>query len=119
MHTRRSFFQSMAASSALPAFAQKKDAAPTRPNVLLILADDLSDWMLGCYGNKEIHSPNIDLLARSGTRFQNSFVCTPICSPSRATFFTGRTPRQHGIHDFLTANPVEKPPQGQKDVPAA
>ena len=50
-----------------------------RPNILLILADDLADWMLGCYGNKEIRTPNIDLLARSGMRFQNSFVCTPIC----------------------------------------
>ena len=119
MRTRRLFFHSMAAAAALPAFAQRKGAAPQRPNILLILADDLADWMLGCYGNKEIRTPNIDLLARSGMRFQNSFVCTPICSPSRATWFTGRTPRQHGIHDFLTANPIEKPPQGQKDVPAS
>ncbi|HZO54238.1 MAG TPA: sulfatase-like hydrolase/transferase, partial [Bryobacteraceae bacterium] len=119
MRTRRLFFHSMAAAAALPAFAQRKGAAQQRPNILLILADDLADWMLGCYGNKEIRTPNIDLLARSGMRFQNSFVCTPICSPSRATWFTGRTPRQHGIHDFLTANPIEKPPQGQKDVPAS
>jgi arylsulfatase A-like enzyme len=75
--------------------------------------------MLGCYGNKEIRTPNIDLLARSGIRFQNAFVATPICSPSRATLFTGRVPRQHGIHDFLTGTPIENPPQGQKAAPAS
>src|SRR5262245_28350375 len=85
-----------------PLAAQRRSPEPERPNVLLILADDLAAWMLGCYGNKEIRTPNIDLLARGGTRFQNNFVCTPICSASRATLFTGRVPRQHGIHDFLT-----------------
>lgn len=90
-----------------------------RPNVLLIIADDLAAWMTGCYGNKEIRTPNIDLLARSGMRFTNSFVCTPMCSPSRATLFTGRTPRQHGIYDFLNSHPVENPPQGQLEPPAS
>jgi arylsulfatase A-like enzyme len=103
-------------AAARAALAQKKPAA-ARPNILLILADDLAAWMLGCYGNKEIRTPNIDLLARAGTRFLNSFVCTPICSASRATLFTGRVPRQHGIHDFLTANPVASPPQGQEAPP--
>jgi arylsulfatase A-like enzyme len=50
-------------------------------------------------------------------RFINNFCCTPICSASRATLFTGRTPMQHGIHDFLTEKPVEKPPQGQAAPP--
>ncbi len=110
--SRRHFF--MTAGAGL--LARPAQAAP-RPNVLLILADDLASWMLGCYGNREIRTPNIDLLARSGTRFQNSFVCTPICSASRATLFTGRVPRQHGIHDFLTDKPAERPPQGQAAPP--
>ncbi|MCC7236147.1 MAG: sulfatase-like hydrolase/transferase [Bryobacterales bacterium] len=117
MLNRRSFLQSAALTASAPALAQRKEAPSARPNIVLILADDLADWMLGCYGNREIRTPNIDLLARSGTRFQNSFVCTPISSPSRATLFTGRTPSQHGIQDFLTARPVEQPPQGQRDVP--
>ena len=108
---------------AAPLAAQRrKTAAPAaaqRPNILLILADDLAAWMVGCYGNKEIRTPNIDRLARSGTRFANHFVATPICSASRATLFTGRLPRQHGIHDFLTPNPIENPPQGQKEPPAS
>ncbi|MBI4877959.1 MAG: sulfatase-like hydrolase/transferase, partial [Acidobacteria bacterium] len=112
--SRRNFLVQTAAPALL---AQKP--APRRPNILLIVADDLAAWMLGCYGNREIRTPNIDTLARTGARFANSFVCTPVCSASRATLFTGRTPRQHGIHDFLTAQPVENPPQGQVAPPAS
>lgn len=108
---RREFVLGAAALSGL----QGQGAA--RPNILIIMADDLAAWMCGCYGNKEIRTPNIDALARSGLRFANGFVATPVCSASRATFFTGRLPRQHGIHDFLTENPIEKPPQGQKAAP--
>jgi len=102
--------------AAAPALAQKAKTV-RRPNVVLIVADDLAAWMLGCYGNQEIRTPNIDLLARAGTRFINNFVCTPICSASRATLFTGRLPRQHGVHDFLTAKPIDSPPQGQAAPP--
>ena len=110
--TRRGLFLGAAA----PVLAQKAKTT-RRPNVVLIVADDLAAWMLGCYGNKEIRTPNIDLLGRAGTRFINNFVCTPICSASRATLFTGRLPRQHGIHDFLTPKPVDNPPQGQAAPP--
>ena len=112
MHRRSFLMGSLAGSLA----AQKKPAAE-RPNIVLILCDDLAAWMLGCYGNKEIRTPNIDYLARGGTRFVNHFVVTPVCSASRATLFTGRLPRQHGIHDFLTAKPIERPPQGQAAPP--
>ena len=115
MTSRREF---LLGSAALPALAQKK-AAPRPPNIVLVIADDLAAWMLGCYGNKEIRTPNLDRLAMTGARFANNFVCTPICSASRATLFTGRTPMQHGIHDFLTAKPLEKPPQGQAAPPAS
>jgi arylsulfatase A-like enzyme len=113
--TRRSFL----ASPALPLLAQKSRPAAPRPNIVLVIADDLASWMLGCYGNQEIRTPNIDRLASAGTRFANSFVCTPICSASRATLFTGRTPRQHGIHDFLTSKPATNPDQGQAAPPAS
>jgi choline-sulfatase len=113
VHLRRREFLLATTTAAL---AQDKKPVQ-RPNILLILADDLAAWMLGCYGNKEIKTPNIDLLARSGMRFINSFVATPICSASRATLFTGRLPRQHGIHDFLTPKPIDNPPQGQAAPP--
>jgi len=113
--TRR---QALAALAA-PAWAGQAVPAGQPPNILFIVADDLASWMLGCYGNQEIRTPNIDRLASSGVRFHNHFVVTPICSASRATLFTGRVPRQHGIHDFLTPNPIEQPPQGQKEPPAS
>jgi arylsulfatase A-like enzyme len=72
-----------------------------RPNVLFILSDDQGQWAAGCYGNPEIRTPNLDRLANEGVRFQNFFVATPVCSPSRATILTGRIPSQHGIHDWL------------------
>jgi arylsulfatase A-like enzyme len=117
MFNRREFLT--AASGGAAFAASQKTAAVQRPNILIVMADDLAAWMLGCYGNKEIKTPNIDQLARTGMRFSNAYACTPICSPSRATFFTGRVPRQHGIYDFLTAKPVENPPQGQASPPAS
>lgn len=70
-------------------------------NVIFILTDDQGIWAAGCYGNSEIRTPNIDRLAKEGMRFTNFFVATPVCSPSRATFLTGKIPSQHGIHDWL------------------
>ncbi len=72
-----------------------------RPNVVFILTDDQGVWAAGCYGNREIRTPNLDRLAATGRRFDNFFVATPVCSPSRATFLTGRIPSQHGVHDWL------------------
>lgn len=117
--TRRGF---LSAATLAPLAAQDQnepEVASSRPNILLILGSDLPAWALGCYGNKEIRTPNIDLLARTGTRFLNSYACTPMGSPSRATLFTGLTPPQHGIEDFLTPNPVDNPPQGQKAPPGS
>jgi arylsulfatase A-like enzyme len=103
-----------AAAFAGPVFLQPRR---TRPNIVLIIADDLAAWMLGCYGNRKIRTPNIDRLASEGVRFENGFVCSPICSPSRATLMTGRIPPQTGIHDWLTENAIAEPPQGQAAIP--
>ena len=113
--TRR---QILAGAAAL-AKREKKGQQERPPSILLILADDLAAWMIGIYGNKEIQTPGIDLLARQGTRFSNHLVSTPADSPSRATLFTGRTAMQHGIQDFLTPHPVATPPQGQLAPPAS
>jgi arylsulfatase A-like enzyme len=72
-----------------------------RTNVLFILSDDQGVWAAGCYGNPEIRTPNLDRIAREGIRFENFFVATPVCSPSRATLLTGRIPSQHGVHDWI------------------
>ena len=72
-----------------------------KPNVILILTDDQGYWSLGCTGNKEIRTPNIDRLAAEGVRFDNFFCTSPVCSPARASILTGRIPSQHGIHDWI------------------
>ncbi|MGM0402059.1 MAG: sulfatase family protein [Chloroflexota bacterium] len=72
-----------------------------KTNVLFILTDDQGVWAAGCYGNDEMRTPNLDRLADQGTLFENFFVATPVCSPSRATFLTGRIPSQHGVHDWI------------------
>lgn len=70
-------------------------------NVVFMLSDDQGPWAAGCYGNDEIHTPNIDRLAEEGIRFENFFCTSPVCSPSRASFLTGRIPSQHGVHDWI------------------
>jgi len=77
-----------------------------KPNLLFIVTDNQSPWTLGCYGNREILTPNIDRLAREGVRFTNAFCCNPVCSPNRATLLTGLMPSQHGVHSWLG---TEKP----------
>lgn len=84
----------------------------SRPNILLFLTDDHGAWALNAYGNREIHSPILDRLAREGTRFVNAFTPSPVCSPARACLLTGRTPSQVGIHDWIQE---EKPEFGDYD----
>ena len=72
-----------------------------KPNILFIITDNQSPWTLGCYGNGEIRTPNIDRMAHDGLRFTNAFCSNPVCSPNRATCLTGLIPSQHGIHNWL------------------
>ena len=74
---------------------------PDRPNIVFILTDDQGVWANGCYGNPEIRTPNIDRLAAGGVRFENFFCSTPVCSPSRANFLTGKIASQNGVHDWI------------------
>lgn len=72
-----------------------------RPNIVLIMTDNQSPWTLGCYGNAEIRTPQIDRLAAAGVRFERAFCVNPVCSPNRATLLTGLIPSQHGVHNYL------------------
>ncbi|KMY52286.1 sulfatase-like hydrolase/transferase [Peribacillus loiseleuriae] len=75
-----------------------------KPNIIFILTDDQGPWALGCAGNHEIKTPNLDRLAEEGMRFENFFCTSPVCSPARASILTGKIPSQHGIHDFIREN---------------
>ena len=77
-----------------------------RPNIVFVLTDDQGPWAAGCCGNPEIRTPNMDRLAATGMRFDNFFCVSPVCSPSRASFLTGRIPSQHGVHDWLAGGNV-------------
>ena len=67
------------------------------PNVILILADDLGACDLGCYGSTFHHTPNIDRLAASGIRLTNAYSASPLCSPTRSSILTGKSPARTGI----------------------
>ena len=79
--------------------------AAARPNLVAIVTDDQGRWALGAYGNKEIHTPNLDRIAREGALFTRAFTNTPVCSPSRATYMSGRYPTEVKITDWI--NPAE------------
>ena len=68
-----------------------------KPTFIIIYCDDLGYGDLGCYGNRAIRTPNIDGLARAGTKFTDYYACSAICGPSRAGLLTGRYPFRTGI----------------------
>ncbi|KAK7505580.1 hypothetical protein BaRGS_00003325 [Batillaria attramentaria] len=87
-----------------------------RPNVLLMMADDLGYGDLGCYGNLTLRTPNIDRLAKEGAKLTQSLAAASICTPSRAAFLTGRyqirsgmAPSHYVRATFLTASGVGLP----------
>lgn len=92
--------RSLLASAAPAALAFQK---VERPNFIVIYTDDQGIGDLGCYGHPEVKTPHLDKLAASGIRFTNWYSNSPVCSPSRASVFTGKYPEKHGILDVLTS----------------
>lgn len=84
-----------------------------KPNIVFILTDDQGAWAMGCAGNTDIFTPNLDRLAQSGYRFDNFFCSSPVCSPARATIMTGRIPSQHGVHDWIRSGNFNKEDLGE------
>jgi arylsulfatase A-like enzyme len=91
-------------------FASRLTAAERPPNVVFILTDNHGAWTLGCYGNKDIRTPNLDRMAKEGTLFERSYSSNAVCSPTRATYLTGLMPSQHGVHSYLTAGGAQTGP---------
>src|SRR5689334_21953213 len=83
----------------LVAIVSSSASAATKPNLLIIYADDLGWGETGCQGNKDIPTPHIDSLAKNGIRFTQGYVAATYCSPSRAGLMTGRYPTRFG-HEF-------------------
>ena len=79
-----------------------------RPNIIMILTDDQGAWAMGCAGNRDVKTPNLDRLAEEGVRFENFFCASPVCSPARGTIFTGRMPSAHGVLDWIRGGNVDR-----------
>lgn len=89
---------------AIPVSSLRAADAPRKPNIVVIVADDLGNADLGVQGGKDIPTPQIDALANSGVRLTNGYVSGPYCSPTRAGLLTGRYQQRFG-HEFNPGPP--------------
>lgn len=94
---------------ALLALVAHSAPAASRPNVIVILADDLGYHDLGVQGATDVKTPNLDALARNGVRFTSGYVTAPLCSPSRAGLITGRYQQRFG-HETNPGLDLERNP---------
>ncbi len=78
---------------------------PAKPNVLVILLDDLRWDALGYAGHAHVRTPQIDRIAHEGVNFRNAFSTTSLCSPSRASLLSGLYAHRHGVTDNFTELP--------------
>lgn len=90
--SRRSWLGTILAALGLAASAQPAPVAVPRPNILLILADDLGYGDLSSYGRPDYRTPHLDRLAREGVRFTHAYAAAPLCTPTRCALMTGRYP---------------------------
>jgi len=99
MNSRLRFALSSLAALAATVLAHAATPAAARPNILLIVGDDMGYADVGFHGCKDIPTPHLDALAASGVRFTNGYVSGPYCSPTRAGLLTGRYQQRFG-HEF-------------------
>jgi arylsulfatase A-like enzyme len=90
-----------------PSYATAFGQSKRRPNVVLIVADDLGYRDLGCFGAPVVQTPNLDRMASEGIRFTNFVVSWPACTPSRGSILTGRYPQRNGLYELIRNNEVD------------
>ena len=73
-------------------------------NLIIMVPDDHARRAMGAYGDQQVITPNLDLLAEQGVRFDNAYAAAPVCSPSRAAMLSGQYPSQVGVSDFFMLN---------------
>ena len=113
---RRQFLA--AGAAALGSFALPRPVvAQRKPNVVLVLIDDLGWKDLGCYGGAHFETPVIDRLARDGLRFTQAYANCPVCSPTRAALMTGKNPARLGFTGHITATGSHRWPEAGRIIP--
>lgn len=98
----------LAAMSAIGSVAEAGASQRRRPNVVLIILDDLGSIDLNCYGSTDLITPNFNSLAASGTRFTQFYSGSPICSASRGATLTGKYPQRNGLTNNAASQPGGK-----------
>ena len=81
-----------------PLSARGQEEAAVPPDIVIVLADDQTWSDSGCYGNKQVKTPNIDRLAAEGMRFTRAFTATAMCAPTRQQLYTGLFPVRNGAY---------------------
>ena len=104
-HTKRIFLAASVVFGAMLC-CPEAEAQIRRPNIVVIVADDMGYADIGPYGSKDIPTPNLDALARDGVRFTDAYVSGPYCSPTRAGLMTGKYPQRFGHEYNILPNSV-------------
>ena len=91
-------------------------AAPTKPNIILVLCDDLGYGDLACFGDKTVHTPNLDKFATEGLKLTSCYAAHGNCSPSRTALMTGRTPTRVGVRNWIPEESPVHVPRGEISV---
>ncbi len=119
---RRQFLKIMGLGTAaltLPGFGFAGNNAARKPNIIFIMADDLGYADVGVYGQKKIHTPFLDKMAREGTKFTDYYCGSPVCAPSRSVLMTGQHTGHTRVRDNKSDLTNERVPLEKEDITIA
>jgi arylsulfatase A len=119
----RIVFALLLPAALLPASAFAQQPAASKPNVIVMLADDLGWTDLGCFGSEFYETPHLDRLASDGMRFTQNYSACTVCSPTRAALLTGKYPARLHVTDWIPGRMPDNPkllvPDWSKELPLA
>ena len=104
---------SLLAFFAIAGIAPAASQSARKPNVILIMADDLGAEGLGCYNSSIYHTPNLDTMSREGVLFENGYA-TPLCTPTRVMIMTGIYPQKTGFRNLIGKDKEDRMPASLK-----
>ena len=105
--TRRSFVKTIGWGTLVPLVSCLNKSSPSenRPNILWLVSEDNGPF-LGCYGDQNASTPNLDKLAQQGILYHNAFANAPVCAPARSTIITGMYACSLGTQHMRSKNPI-------------